>query len=431
MGYIAEHTSIVRVADVSGKPISAMMADGTILIPSSSEVPISTISVRLINPQGYTGLTLGISSLTASTGTYTAQQTNVGEIEVKISGAANGDEYLLTLTMQSPDGLRNFTTYTLAVRCVYFSGSALQNAINAIPAGGGGTITLPNGTDISLTGAITISGNRTITITGPASGTATLERAETYFTGPLIDVTSGSSLTLKSSGGGLVLDGGWDNVTGTGINSESAAITVSGNLTLENGATVKRNKNRNPATGGGVYVASTGSFTMNGGSIEYNEGGDGGGVIVYGGNFEMNGGSITYNKAMPGNSNPDGGGVLVIAGGARFIMNNGEIAHNYAQRYGGGVHVYSEGGAAANFTMHGGIIHHNEAQRGGGIDMWQNGGPVTFTMNGGTITANHATGNGGGVYNNNNTGAVNGSASPLYSGISGNTAGGSYPDKNF
>jgi hypothetical protein len=627
MDYLAEHTSEVRVADVSVKTNYAVMTNGTILIPPGN----STIGVALINSQNFTVIQ-NVSNSTFAAGTVTSQQTGPGEIEIYITGAALVDNYNLTLAMKSPDGLRDFPSRNISLKCVSFetalldftidgatpaafapnlsaftvnvpysttsvilggttlhsgatlaiyagtsaagtsletpanmvttspqtlaqgnnyfflrvtapssstqdyavtiyrgendakaltgfyftvnskkygvgtgvesgsgsinegaktvsvtvpwgtslssltptvthTGSAysppglqnfssaqtytitavdnstqaytvtvtasmpetaaeIQNAINAIPAGGTGTITLPNGTDVSLTGAITINGNRNVTITA-ASGTATLERDSSHTTGPLIDVASGSSLTLKSSVGSLVLDGGWDNVAGTGISSDSAAITVrgGGELTLENGATVKRNQNSNAGTGGGVYVEPYGDFTMTGGSIEYNEGGDGGGVMVKG-EFTMTGGSITYNKAKPGNGYPDGGGVLVDGGGV-FNMSGGEIAHNSAERYGGGVHLYGTGAYTATFIMSGSAsIHNNQALRGGGIDMWQQGtGAVTFTMNSGTITANHATGNGGGVYNNGGT--VNGSASPGYSGISGNTADVNYPDKNF
>jgi hypothetical protein len=535
MGYIAEHTSEVRVASVSVETTYEMMTNGTLLIPPAV-LPgdVSTISVELINSQNFTVIQ-NVSNSTSATGTVTSQQTGPGEIVIDISNAAEGDNYDLTLAMKSPDGLRDFPSRNISLKCVSFetalldftingatpaafapnlsaftvnvpysttsvtlggttlhSGATLaiypgtdavgtplasgthtvttssptlaqgnnnfylrvtapypstatqdyavtiyrnttsmpetaaeiQGAINAILPGGAGTITLPNG-DILLTGAITIGGNRNVTIIGPASGTATLERDGTYTTGPLIDVENGSSLTLKSSGGSLVLDGGWDNNAGTGPNSDSAAITVSGNLTLENGATVKRNKNHDPGEGGGIFVDPNGLLTMTGGSIEYNEGGDGGGVAVYG-HFTMTGGSITHNKAKPGNTGPDGGGVLVIG---TFTMSGGEIAYNTADRYGGGIHIYCTSSDTATFTMSGSAsIHNNEAQRGGGIDMWQNGGTATFTMNGGTITANTATSNGGGGYNSG--GSVGGTASPAYSGISGNSAP-TNPQHNF
>jgi hypothetical protein len=298
-----------------------------------------------------------------------------------------------------------------------------------------------------MTAAITI--DKTVTITTEPGAAVTLERGTSHTTGPLFDVSSpAGSLTLSAgAGGALILDGGYNTGTNTGITSDSAAITAAGELTLENGVTVKNNKNGSVATGGVVFVDSGGRLTMDGGSVEYNEGGDGGGVAVRG-YFEMNGGTIQHNRAEPGNANPDGGGVIVDTGG-NFVMAGGEIAFNYAERTGGGVAVYS-GGSGASFTMTGGSIHDNTADGnagggGGGVHVWRGtftvdgtaaiynntavheGGGVcvyqssTFNMNGGNIFNNTTSGSYGGVYNNGGT--LSGSATI----ISSNTPN----DKNF
>jgi hypothetical protein len=360
------------------------------------------------------------------------------------TGLASGD--ILKAVVTAQDGITT-NPYTITVTVLPYNATDLTNAINSIPANGTGTITLPDGAHISLAGPITISDYRDVTITVSAGQTATLER--TSFNGSLINVDAGSTLNLTPAGS-LVIDGGYDGTLATASNA--AAITVRGELVLEDGVTIKNNKNTRDGEGGGVYV-DAGSMTMNGGSIEYNEGVDGGGVsVVDGGYFEMTGGYIQHNEVNGSGSSPDGGGVLVNAGG-HFVMTSGEICYNTAARSGGGVAVYS-GGAGALFEMSGGSIHDNISNGGtnmggGGVHVWRgtftmsgtasiydntaasggNGGGVMvyknsatnsiFTMNGGTITGNisNILGTGvGGVYNSGGT--VNGAG---LSGITLNT----------
>ena len=160
----------------------------------------------------------------------------------------------------------------------------------------------------------------------------------------------------------------------------------------------------NQKYGGGVYVASGGTFNMNGGTISRNTAHSGGGVYVDlgdydydnskeipGGTFNMNDGTISGNMAYYG------GGVYVHDGGT-FTMNGGTIIGNAeigdAENEGGGVYVESGG----TFNMTGGSITGNTAKGdGGGVHVDKGG---TFTMNGGSITGNTAKGeySGGGVY---------------------------------
>jgi hypothetical protein len=332
--------------------------------------------------------------------------------------------------------------------------AAVLGGLGALIAGvpNGGTVTLQSGT-YEMTAAATIG--KDVTITTEPGAAVTLERGASYTTGPLFDVPASGNLTLTAGAGGdLILDGGYDTAAGTGVISDSAALTVAGDLVLGDGVTVKNNKNTTIGKGGGVFVESGGSLTMNpGSSIEYNEGGDGGGVAVQG-RFTMNGGTIQYNNAKPGNPNPDGGGVLVDAGG-EFTMNHGEIAYNYAENTGGGVSVFRENTIIlpiSTFTMNGGSIHHNRCagerggggggvhvgrasfimnngaihdneaiKEGGGVCVWQ--ATSTFNMDGGSITSNHTTtGAYGGVYE-----AAGGATSGTGTVITGNVP----SDKNF
>jgi hypothetical protein len=224
--------------------------------------------------------------------------------------------------------------------------------------------------------------------------------------GCMFSVNSGVTLTLDEK---IVLVGRSTNNT--------YLVNVDGRLIMNDGA--KLTGNKGSLLGGGVYVGSSGTFTINGGKIFGITGSYGGGVNMSGGSFIMNGGEISGNTTGNGGS---GGGVDVVRG--TFTMTGGEIFGNTAT-YGGGVSLannscfftmaggkifgntaFSRGGGvqAANFTMTGGEISGNIAsERGGGVSV-ENG---TFTMNGGEISGNTNTANpsygGGGVYISNGT----------------------------
>ncbi|MDR1286388.1 MAG: hypothetical protein LBK08_02155 [Treponema sp.] len=348
-----------------------------------------------------------ITPYTPAGGAVTADRLRAPEGTPITLAAASNSGYFLGGNLKYDDGTVHSVTgnsftmpdapVVLSAGFYAFSAAGLTGLINdTVPANSTGTVTLPAG-NIFLDTTITIGGNRDVTLAVPPGETAVLERDTGFTSGGMIDVTGGSSLTL-GSGGSLVVDGGYDTTTGTGVAADTAAIVVGGTLTLEDGAAVRGNKNNTVAGGGGIFIGIGGSMTMNGGSIEYNEGVDGGGVAVQG-TFEMHGGTIKYNKTVNNgvNYNPDGGGVLVDSGGS-FIMYDGEIAWNDAERAGGGVHVF--GVVAALFTMEGGKIHDNTSRGGfgggggGGVNVVDG----SFTMNGGEIYSNTAVGwPGGGV----------------------------------
>jgi hypothetical protein len=279
---------------------------------------------------------------------------------------------------------------------------AAAAAQNADGAGGGGVITLLK-TPVYIDDTIKITGGTKLTLT---SGTWKEQEihwgvlaSENMMS--MIEVGSGASLTLDGAGGELIIDG-------DDREASAALISVAGDFTMKDGATLKGGKN-----GGGVYVSGGGKFTMDGGLISGNKAQTGGGVAVNGGGvFMMNGGLIS------GNTADSGGGVSVSGGG--FTMDGGEISGNKSPNgYGGGVYVNTNGVS----TMDGGLISGNTADsgRGGGVYVSTNGG---FTMGGGEISGNAADsgrggfgGYGGGVYVNNNGSFTMGGGE-----ISGNTA---------
>ncbi len=147
------------------------------------------------------------------------------------------------------------------------------------------------------------------------------------------------------------------------------------------------------------------------------EGGDGGGVFAGAGCvFE-----IKNNAAITGNTAEKyGGGVYVrgssltgndkYAGNGEFFMNGGKINKNHSEYQGGGVYVGEPGSNNLNgfFTMSAGSIEENHARAGGGVMVA--GGDEAFEMSGGTITKNTADGYGSGIYIDEGTFTMTGSA---------------------
>ena len=224
------------------------------------------------------------------------------------------------------------------------------------------------------------------------------------------DIVATSTLTVDASRY-VVLDLNGHILTGNGRNR---VIDVDGNLTIIdsnpdathtpeitytspvddtttytiNGGIIKGGKGEK---GGALYVYSTGSLTLNGGSLALNYvSGDGGAVYTKSGSsFIMNGGNICGNE-----SGCDGGGIYI--NGGSFVMNDGSISGNHTDMHGGGVYVYNSG----SFVMNAGIITDNFADYGEGC-----GGGVyirmssDFRFNGGTISFNKAAAGGGlGLY---------------------------------
>jgi hypothetical protein len=112
--YFLDHSEI---AEATGFTVETkhIMENGTILIPPGET---TIIRVTLSNPRNFT---VRQELLYVPAGkNISSQQTGPTEIKVSIAGAAEGDTYEPTLVLQSPDGLRDFPSYALRVRCVSF-----------------------------------------------------------------------------------------------------------------------------------------------------------------------------------------------------------------------------------------------------------------------------------------------------------------------
>ena len=145
-------------------------------------------------------------------------------------------------------------------------------------------------------------------------------------------------------------------------------------------------------TGRGVRVSQGGSnkasFTMYGGEISGNHGGQGAGIETQNGTVTMYGGTISDNH-VDAASNYGGGGVCAHSSG-RFTMYGGTISNNESTKGGGGVTVWGGG----LVTIAGGTISGNKATKNGG-GIYTNG---TLTISGNSVIENNEAGNGGGVF---------------------------------
>jgi hypothetical protein len=124
--YFLDNVEIVGTTGVKVKTEYVMMDDETILIPPGS----AKIGVILSNPRNFSvrqellGVPAGKN--------ITAHQIGAAEIEVHIDGAEEGDDYALTLVMQSPDGLRDFPAYSLRIKCVSFETALWDFTVDGI-----------------------------------------------------------------------------------------------------------------------------------------------------------------------------------------------------------------------------------------------------------------------------------------------------------
>ena len=250
------------------------------------------------------------------------------------------------------------------------------------------------GGTIYVSGTITVNDDQVWDLQGQ---NVTIKRVSS-FTGPLVSVAGGGSLTVANvtmNGGASYSDSASNVETNSTYASGSAkapliVVEDNGRLTIKDGAILTNNSNKPTSTnnngyiglGGAVYCQGT--LVMEGGLIQKCEAQCGGGIYVENGDFYMNGGTIDSNYA-------------------RDIVSSDNRRKNYHKNAGGGVYV----GDYATMTMTGGTVSNNMSSReGGGISLgWLKRGDntgidsyiTTFTMNGGTIKGNYAVSTGGGL----------------------------------
>jgi hypothetical protein len=202
--YFLDNTGTVSVTGVVGKTLSVKMSDETILIPPGEP---STIGVTLSNPRNF-DIRYEIAGAPAGKD-VAARQTKSNEIEVDIGGAAENDEYNLTLALQSSDGLRNFLPYTLRLKCMSFETGLFDFKVNgatppAFDPNGGFTANVPYRKESAILQGIAVDPNAVVEIFSGSGGAAlatgthtveierALEEENNYF---YIRITAPSSLT--------------------------------------------------------------------------------------------------------------------------------------------------------------------------------------------------------------------------------------------
>ena len=202
---------------------------------------------------------------------------------------------------------------------------------------------------------------------------------------PLANVAQEAADSTGGCGGGIAISGGASIVMTGG--------EISYNKTVSNGT------DGNHLQGGGIWLDNKASgkpantMTLSGGTVKYNStpGGtacDGGGIFVgTSGQFTMDNGYVQYNTSGTG-----WGGGVYVANNAAATINDGDVSFNTA---GNGAGFFARSGSTVN--INGGDIHENSSSgNGGGITVYY--GNATINMAGGTIRKNTAAGNGGGIY---------------------------------
>ncbi len=242
----------------------------------------------------------------------------------------------------------------------------------------GGTVGIYKGNVTMSSGTFGIANNPN---TAPYGGGFYVNRGTVNFNGGII-----ASNTASQSGGGVYVQNGNFNMKGG---------TIGGSATADgNSATAGH--------GGGVYVATGGICTINGGTIGYNKAtnGNGGGFYVdpgASGTTTIN--SNDANTSISNNTAKNGGGAFINTGTLNVAATNSrttQVLSNTATINGGG--MYANGKVSlTGVNLNGNTAQGSgDANGGGGIYVT---GSNNNTISGGTVNGNHATnGNGGGVY---------------------------------
>ncbi len=177
---------------------------------------------------------------------------------------------------------------------------------------------------------------------------------------------------------------------GGGLSASDSTLTLNRNIIANNTC------EQDAAQGGGGLFASSGTLTLTQNLIVSNSvnGWAGGGVLMFGSNAVPDRNTISYNFAES-----DGGGLLLSSYGDRgtYTLTNNLISHNTALLLrGGGLALFSGGGARPSLNMAGNTIISNTARLGGGLTILD--GAATLINN--LISGNQvsAGGTGSGLY---------------------------------
>ena len=232
----------------------------------------------------------------------------------------------------------------------------------------------------------------------------TVDAAHAAETDSIIKAANGGTIVLNS---GAILQNNKAAQFGSGILANNRV-----NITMEDGAIIRNNTNRNYELGGGILIGNGSTFTMNGGEISGNTANGGGGVAIVGSTMVMHDGVIsnnsTYRTSGQGSygagvyvadyANSSGGDTLFTATPASFEMNGGKITENKALDYGGGVVTFPQYSKKITININNGEISGNKVTRGSGGAVAAFFGVTELNIKDGTLTGNSARSYGGGVF---------------------------------
>ncbi len=309
---------------------------------------------------------------------------------------------------------------------------------------------------VTITGAVTINGNRASGAAGSGGGVFNLAGTLSIGAGVVI-----SNNAANRAGGGIESADGTVTITDASIFQNTAGAAPGNGGGFHGGGAVQATVSggsvysNTAVEGGGLWISAGGTLTVTGTQIAGNmaTGADadqgGGGVYSDGGVVQLTGVYIATNRAT--GAAGSGGGVLNVAGG-RMTITDSRIQANSANRAGGGVETNQSGTAtgntltlvnpmisgnslgtapgfgggvhitgAATATVTGGVVWNNTAVEGGGFWKAASG---RLTITGTQILTNIATGaaadqGGGGIYSDGGTGLTVSNAA-----INGNRASG-------
>ena len=373
-----------------------------------------------------TVLLAGVSALGFSQTAFTVRNTATWIEAVNgIRNGGNDQEYKITVTgtVSVPASAEStFGTVTGVTINMEGSGTiSLSNNGNLLSIGAGQTIIAKDltlkGRDNNNRAVVFIQDQCIFRMEGKASVTGNKTRGEgggVYINGGTFIMQDNASVSGNSSedGGGIFINSGTftmrggtvsDNIAGWG----GGVLINNGTFTMQGGSVSSNTAaaNADNGGGGGVYVGKN-TFIMEGGTISGNIASSryGGGVYISSeGTFTMQGSAtVSGNKA-----NGEGGGVF--NGGTFTMKDKASVSGNTSNSAAGGVHTKKTFAMQDNASMSG-----NTGNWGGGVLV--NSG--TFAMQDSvSVSGNNAPFGGGGVYVHEGTFTLQGSAS-----ISGNTS---------
>ncbi|MCD8200879.1 MAG: autotransporter adhesin family protein, partial [Clostridia bacterium] len=223
----------------------------------------------------------------------------------------------------------------------------------------GGSIS-GNGSDaaLSLGGGVTVGYATFNMYGGIVSGNGSANYGGIYVTNDFVLYIGSPSDTSEAELVEVtpVISGNTSGGIGGGISVVPWGAT--GSVTI-NGANIEYNTSK--TSGGGIYLETTESVTVDA-FVGYNEAGTiGGGIYVKSGSVMFTGGKIYSNSAE---SSGYGGAGVYVSSGASFSLTGGIVSQNVSAGYGGGVYLES----GSDLLVSGAEISFNTAaSMGGGV----------------------------------------------------------------